>query len=222
MDQVKYFLRMMWYLGFVKSDGDRWSLTSFGMSYCRSKSPALLLRTVERWYPALFFLDCVLRERIKRVKDIENTLGADMKYWTTVMNKLGFNVRPGIRKPYNDFVIKNLIIPLLEHVGLVVRSGGLIHATAQAQSLVARLQQQFTLVCFAPKDPVLFGAVYDLAMQSRHTTVVTTTIDAKTLTALDALSKLRPEAQVEVYTCNVVGFTEDTATILDRVSVTKI
>ena len=120
------------------------------------------------------------------------------------------------------FVIKNLITPLLEHVGLVVRSGGLIHATAQAQSLVARLQQQFTLVCFAPKDPILFGAVYDLAMQSRHTTVVTTTIDAKTLTALDALSKLRPEAQVEVYTCNVVGLTEDTATTLDRVSVTKI
>lgn len=184
-EQIRYFLRMMWYLGLARSENEKWTLTKLGFDYAKTKKVTILLRAAERWYPALYLLQCVLNG-VNKIPEIVKTLGKEMQYWTQKMAQLGFTdlarfKSKGVQKPYNEFVVKQLLIPFLEYIGLIEVSRNKISIIGNAKALTTSLNKSLILTCFAPNDPILFGALYDLSMKSKELTIISSAIDEKTL-----------------------------------------
>ena len=189
--EAGYLLKFLWYIGFLsckyQNNKFYYKLNSSGWQYYKllETSPHkaflhLYTNIVEKWEPLLKLIEYLSQRKSATPDQIVEDLGGDMMYWTKIMTNFGFKVKQtGVRKPYNNFVTRALLIPLAEELGLIEKTDNKIKLTQQAKELPYLKKKEYDVIRTRPKDPLIYAAVCNILLEE-EATVITPWIDHTT------------------------------------------
>ncbi len=188
--EAGYILKFLWHVGFLSCRYSRgrfeYRLNAAGHRYYRRRlqqgSEAALSQlyyaVTSRWAPLLKALEYLRAKGRASVRDIVRDLGGEMEYWTSIMSNFGFEVQP-VKKPYNEFVVRNLLIPLMQEFGLIEARGGGYELTEQARHVLEKARKDYDVVRTRPQEPLIYAAICDMLL-AREAILVSPWIDEAT------------------------------------------
>ncbi len=174
--QGYYIVRFFWHAGLIVPGRRRkcWKLSSAGAALAEAVERdetmfVLTLRDIAlRMKPFRVFLEYVRSKgHVSSLSDVKRELGDEMLYWTSMFSRFGLETRSrstqGVRKPFNGFVDRELIVPLLEDVGLLKRGTKGYTVTSPTH------REDHEVIKTRPREPLIHAAYVTTAMNSADT-----------------------------------------------------
>ncbi|WFO74927.1 hypothetical protein J4526_07595 [Desulfurococcaceae archaeon MEX13E-LK6-19] len=203
-----YFARLLWHLGLLvhtRIEGRLFfGLSSLGLRVARELSGGdrearlgVLRSVFLRWIPLVVFLSYVGTRGRVSVDDVVRDLGGAMKRWTRILYDLGIARgimrRPGVAKPYNSFVTRNLFVPLARQLGLIHVDNGLIYITEEAKEILKGhgegLYGGVDIIRTMPGDYTIYSGIADVLYDSRHPIIISPWINGSLVSLLKHITK---------------------------------
>jgi len=207
--EASFFLRLLWHLGLTSSrpkvKGNilsfEYKISTAGLrlwqAYIKRKALALtILRSkVLQWGPAKLLIAYLCSKKAAKPEDIVNDLGNDMKYWTNIMLNLGLKVhsRRPVKKPFNNFVVKNGLLPLLEELGVIEKLNDKYAIVREFYS-ESRFAE-FEILRTRPNEPIILSSILSIILTGERVYIISPWIDdyaiAIVLKALKQAEKIK-------------------------------
>jgi len=174
-----YFIRLLWHLGLlVKEVGRNYHLSTYGKHILEElhKNPEERLEITRnifrRWSPLITFLTYLKLHGPKKQKEIALELGNEMKYWTSMLYQLGITKKGNIAKPYNNFVISSLFVPLALELDLGIKKRGKIKLTREGDQFVRDYGEIPQIIRTMPGDYTIYAGVADVLYDAEEPVIV--------------------------------------------------
>ena len=188
--EAGYILKFLWYIGFLNCKYLKgkfyYKLNTTGWKYYklryqqdpRTAFTYLYHIVTTGWEPLLKTLEYIESKKRTSAEDIENDLGGEMKYWTGIMANFGFKVKP-VKKPYNNFVIKTTLIPLMRELGLIEEENRKYSVTEQGKHVLERARREYDVIRTRPREPLIYAAICNVLL-AKESTIISPWIDQET------------------------------------------
>ncbi len=146
----------------------------------------MLYSAAVKWSPIKVMLTYLHLKGEAKIQDIVSDLGSDMLYWTKIMSDFGFKIRrKAVKKPFNDFVVRECLKPLAEQLCLVESSNGKMKLTEMGRQVILKTSTaEWEIIRSRPREPLIYAATVSTILDTSQATMVSPWIDVKTAKTL--------------------------------------
>jgi len=148
------------------------------------------------WYPLQVFLKFVYVKGRVSWRDVVKDLGGTMRKWTKTLYEIGIAKeimrKPGVAKPFNSFVVRNMFIPLAKQLNLVNHENGKLSINPEIKNTLAKYfaEKEYDIIKTMPGEYTIYSAIADIYVDAETTVIISPWINSTIVNLIEKTQKI--------------------------------